>query len=68
MAERLRPAPNRTKMSGLVASPAGRDNSIAFQSVEANGMARAISDIERQIRTLEPNDQEHLLRVLLANP
>jgi putative addiction module component (TIGR02574 family) len=28
-------------------------------------MARAISDIEREIRALEPDDQEHLLRALL---
>jgi hypothetical protein len=28
-------------------------------------MARAISEIEREIRALEPDDQEHLLRALL---
>jgi putative addiction module component (TIGR02574 family) len=28
-------------------------------------MARAVSEIEREIRALEPDDQEHLLRALL---
>ena len=28
-------------------------------------MARAVSDIEREIRELEPDEQEHLLRALL---
>jgi hypothetical protein len=28
-------------------------------------MARAVSDIEREIRALEPDEQEHLLRALL---
>jgi hypothetical protein len=28
-------------------------------------MARAVSEIETEIRALEPNDQEHLLRALL---
>jgi putative addiction module component (TIGR02574 family) len=28
-------------------------------------MARAISEIEKEIRDLEPDDQEHLLRALL---
>jgi Putative addiction module component len=28
-------------------------------------MARAVSEIEAEIRALEPNDQEHLLKALL---
>jgi hypothetical protein len=28
-------------------------------------MARAVSEIETEIRALEPNDQEHLLKALL---
>ena len=28
-------------------------------------MARAVSEIEKEIRGLEPDDQEHLLRALL---
>jgi hypothetical protein len=28
-------------------------------------MARAVSEIEREIRALEPDDQEHLFRALL---
>ena len=28
-------------------------------------MARAVSEIEREIRALEPDEQEHLLRALL---
>jgi len=28
-------------------------------------MARAVAEIEKEIRTLEPEDQEHLLRALL---
>lgn len=28
-------------------------------------MARAVSEIEKEIRALEPDDQEHLLRALL---
>jgi hypothetical protein len=29
------------------------------------GMARAVAEIEREIRALKPDDQEHLLRALL---
>jgi hypothetical protein len=29
-------------------------------------MVRAVSEIEREIRALGPDDQEHLLRALLA--
>jgi hypothetical protein len=54
-----------TKISPLLVPSAGRYNSKAFRPIEVNGMARAVSEIEREIRALEPDDQEHLLRALL---
>lgn len=39
--------------------------SISLLSKLAYSMARALSEIEQEIRALDPADQEHLLRALL---
>jgi putative addiction module component (TIGR02574 family) len=36
-----------------------------YPSNEVYGLARAVAEIEKEIRALEPDDQEHLLRALL---
>jgi putative addiction module component (TIGR02574 family) len=36
-----------------------------LSSNEVYEVARAVSEIEKEIRALEPDDQEHLLRALL---